>query len=77
MTVNLSHVSLQGAFHCLGMFISCAAYLLFNVIFDSLCISCLHPSDPYWETQHSLASPVFCFTLLIVVVIALAPRWVN
>ncbi|KAI0216378.1 putative phospholipid-transporting ATPase VD [Lamellibrachia satsuma] len=75
---TLLHISSEthswGVFHWLGLFISCATYLLFNLVFDSLCVSCLHPSDPYWVSQHSLANPVFWFTLLIATVVALSPR---
>ncbi|KAK2155736.1 hypothetical protein NP493_2046g00021 [Ridgeia piscesae] len=74
----LCHICMEshswGVFHWLGLAVSCVTYLLFNLVFDSLCVTCLHPANPYWVTQHTLANPVFWFTLLVVIVIALSPR---
>ncbi|XP_078407140.1 phospholipid-transporting ATPase VB isoform X1 [Cetorhinus maximus] len=61
--------------HWGSMFGSIALYFLITLVYSANCVTCNHPSNPYWIMQHQMTDPLFYLVCLITPVLALLPRY--
>ncbi|RXM95859.1 putative phospholipid-transporting ATPase VB [Acipenser ruthenus] len=61
--------------HWVTMIGSVIFYFIVAIVFSATCISCNHPSNPYWIMEREMADPVFYLVCIITPVLALLPRY--
>ena len=64
----------QHVFHFLGILLSLLCFYIFNIIFNFACVTCNPPANPYGVAFHAYSDPVHWLTVLLAVIISLAPR---
>ncbi|XP_069833684.1 phospholipid-transporting ATPase VD isoform X2 [Dendropsophus ebraccatus] len=61
--------------HWTVMVLSVAAFFLFILAVDALCLNCMPPANPYWIMQTHMTDPMFYLVCAMSVIIALLPRF--
>ncbi|XP_078087852.1 LOW QUALITY PROTEIN: phospholipid-transporting ATPase VB [Mustelus asterias] len=61
--------------HWVSMIGSIAFYILVTLVYCANCVTCNHPSNPYWIMQRQMTDPLFYLVCLITPVLALLPRY--
>ncbi|XP_069553168.1 phospholipid-transporting ATPase VB [Brachyistius frenatus] len=61
--------------HWVVMLGSVALYLIVTLAYNSMCVTCNPPSNPYWTLQSQMADPMFYLVCIITTVVALLPRY--
>uniref|UniRef100_A0A670YRL3 Phospholipid-transporting ATPase n=1 Tax=Pseudonaja textilis TaxID=8673 RepID=A0A670YRL3_PSETE len=62
-------------FHGIAITGSILLYFIFSSIYNATCVLCNHPSNPYWIMEMEFSEPNFYFTIIIMPVVALLPRY--
>ncbi|KAM6475804.1 phospholipid-transporting ATPase VB [Liasis olivaceus] len=62
-------------FHGITIIGSILLYFIFSSIYNATCVLCNHPTNPYWIMEMAFSEPSFYFTIVIVPVTALLPRY--
>uniref|UniRef100_UPI00398F0378 phospholipid-transporting ATPase VB n=1 Tax=Pristiophorus japonicus TaxID=55135 RepID=UPI00398F0378 len=75
----LAHLAIESKtwtlLHWVSMIGSIALYFLVTLVYSANCVTCNHPSNPYWIMQHQMTDPLFYLICLITPIIALLPRY--
>ncbi|XP_067852239.1 phospholipid-transporting ATPase VB [Heptranchias perlo] len=50
-------------------------YFLVTLVYSATCVTCNHPSNPYWIMQQQMTDPLFYLICLITPIVALFPRY--
>ncbi|XP_040274842.1 phospholipid-transporting ATPase VD [Bufo bufo] len=61
--------------HWTVMVLSIAAYFVFTLAVDALCLQCMPPANPYWMMQKHMTDPMFYLVCVMSVIVALLPRF--
>ncbi|KAG9479581.1 hypothetical protein GDO78_011546 [Eleutherodactylus coqui] len=61
--------------HWTVLVLSIAAYFIFTLAVDAICLNCMPPANPYWMMQTHMADPMFYLVCVMSVVVALLPRF--
>ncbi|XP_038651908.1 probable phospholipid-transporting ATPase VB isoform X1 [Scyliorhinus canicula] len=75
----LAHLAIEAKtwtwLHWGSMIGSIAFYFLVTLVYSANCVTCNHPSNPYWIMQRQMTDPLFYLVCLITPVLALLPRY--
>ncbi|XP_034262320.1 phospholipid-transporting ATPase VB isoform X1 [Pantherophis guttatus] len=62
-------------FHGIAIIGSILLYFVFSSIYNATCVLCNHPTNPYWIMEMEFSEPSFYFTIIMMPVVALLPRY--
>ncbi|XP_077183332.1 phospholipid-transporting ATPase VB isoform X3 [Paroedura picta] len=62
-------------FHGITIIGSILLYFIFSIIYNAACITCNHPTNPYWIMEMQLSNPTFYLICLLTPTVALLPRY--
>ena len=71
-----NHIIFQSFFYVGSHLLSLFVYYGINLLVAVSCVTCTHPSNPYWVVIQALQSTDHWLAVLLVVVLALCPRYV-
>jgi len=56
---------------------SVLVFFAFALIYNIICPACSPPSNPYYVMERVVQTAEFWFSILLVTIVALFPRWVR
>ncbi|XP_027697849.1 probable phospholipid-transporting ATPase VB isoform X2 [Vombatus ursinus] len=61
--------------HCTVLIVSFLLYFVVSLLYNSFCVTCNSPTNPYWIMEKQMSDPIFYLLCLLTPVAALLPRY--